>query len=78
MPVTTFTANVGIPVFALGFTAKNELVVGGGGGSGRTGVKNKIVSSRLTGLDHLCAMFVYLPLSLPGELQSRCEAKGIS
>ncbi|KAH8552146.1 WD40-repeat-containing domain protein [Umbelopsis sp. PMI_123] len=47
MPVTTFTANVGIPVFALGFTAKNELVVGGGGGSGRTGVKNKIASYKV-------------------------------
>lgn len=48
MPVTTFTANVGIPIFALGFTAKDELIVGGGGGSGRTGVTNKVVCSRLT------------------------------
>jgi hypothetical protein len=48
MPVTTFTVNVGIPIFALGFTAQDELVIGGGGGSGRTGVTNKVVSSRLT------------------------------
>ncbi|KAG2182729.1 hypothetical protein INT44_005709, partial [Umbelopsis vinacea] len=47
MPVTTFTADVGIPIFGLGFTARNELVVGGGGGSGRTGVKNKVASYKI-------------------------------
>jgi prolactin regulatory element-binding protein len=52
MPATTFTSNVGIPVFALGFTSKDQLVIGGGGGAGRTGVTNKIVCSRLSGLSN--------------------------
>jgi len=47
MPVVTFAANVGIPIFALGFTATDQLVVGGGGGSGRTGVTNKITTYKV-------------------------------
>ncbi|KAM3578836.1 hypothetical protein VKS41_008631 [Umbelopsis sp. WA50703] len=47
MPATTFTSNVGIPVFALGFTSKDQLVIGGGGGAGRTGVTNKIATFKV-------------------------------
>ncbi|KAI8060271.1 quinon protein alcohol dehydrogenase-like superfamily [Gongronella butleri] len=39
----TFSVSVGFPVFGLGFTNSNELIVGGGGGAGRSGVKNKLV-----------------------------------
>jgi prolactin regulatory element-binding protein len=44
MSCPTFKVSVGIPVFGLGFTSSNQLIVGGGGGPGRSGVKNKLVS----------------------------------
>ncbi|ORX48294.1 WD40 repeat-like protein [Hesseltinella vesiculosa] len=39
----SFKVSVGFPVFGLGFTTNNELIVAGGGGAGRSGVKNKLV-----------------------------------
>lgn len=39
----TFAVPVGIPVYGLAFTSSNQLLLGGGGGAGRTGVKNKLV-----------------------------------
>ena len=35
------------PVYSSAFVSPTELVLGGGGGQSRTGVKNKLVSSRL-------------------------------
>ncbi|KAI8376356.1 quinon protein alcohol dehydrogenase-like superfamily [Radiomyces spectabilis] len=43
----SFSVSVGIPVFGLGFTQKNQLVVAGGGGAGRSGIKNKVSSYRI-------------------------------
>lgn len=34
------------PVFSSSFLSSNTLVLGGGGGASRTGIKNKLVSSR--------------------------------
>lgn len=34
------------PVYSCAFVAPNELVLGGGGGQSRTGVKNKLVSPK--------------------------------
>lgn len=45
MSCPTFKVSVGIPVFGLGFTRDNQLILGGGGGASRSGVKNKLVSS---------------------------------
>ncbi|KAI7865622.1 quinon protein alcohol dehydrogenase-like superfamily [Spinellus fusiger] len=39
----TFTVTIGIPVFGVGFTSRNQLVVGGGGGESRSGVKNRLI-----------------------------------
>lgn len=44
MSCSTFKATVGIPIFGLAFTSTNQLIMGGGGGAGRSGVKNKLVS----------------------------------
>lgn len=41
---STFSVPVGIPVFGVAFTASNQLVIGGGGGPGRSGVQNKLVT----------------------------------
>ncbi|KAG9285335.1 hypothetical protein G9A89_010810 [Geosiphon pyriformis] len=38
-----FFWDVGFPVYCAGFNASGELLIGGGGGAGRTGVKNKLV-----------------------------------
>ncbi|KAF9198837.1 hypothetical protein BGZ49_000231 [Haplosporangium sp. Z 27] len=45
--ITTFVANsnantVGIPIFGVGFTQEDNLILCGGGGAGGTGVQNKI------------------------------------
>ncbi|KAI8888490.1 hypothetical protein K501DRAFT_291621 [Backusella circina FSU 941] len=47
MSCPTFKVSVGIPVFGLGFTSSNQLIVGGGGGPGRSGVKNKLSSFKI-------------------------------
>jgi prolactin regulatory element-binding protein len=44
MSCSTYKVSVGIPVFGLGFTSSNQLIIGGGGGAGRSGVKNKLVN----------------------------------
>ncbi|KAJ1789068.1 hypothetical protein LPJ59_005416 [Coemansia sp. RSA 2399] len=38
-----FTENVGFPIGCIGVTRDNEIVLGGGGGTGRSGVRNKLV-----------------------------------
>ena len=38
-----YLAGVDFPVYALGWTGDHQLAATGGGGAGRTGVKNKIV-----------------------------------
>ncbi|KAI9318405.1 quinon protein alcohol dehydrogenase-like superfamily [Dichotomocladium elegans] len=43
----TYTSEVNFPVFGLGFTSSNQLLVCGGGGAGRSGVRNKLVSYRV-------------------------------
>ena len=43
MSSSSFSVSVDFPVFSLAFTADNQLVLGGGGGAGRSGVKNKLV-----------------------------------
>lgn len=35
------------PVYSAGFVSDNELVLGGGGGSSRAGIKNKLVGCQL-------------------------------
>ncbi|KAF9181758.1 hypothetical protein BGZ51_005224 [Haplosporangium sp. Z 767] len=40
--MTHFSATVGIPIFCVGFTLDDNLILAGGGGAGRSGVKNKI------------------------------------
>ncbi|CEP16695.1 hypothetical protein [Parasitella parasitica] len=47
MSCPTFKVSVGFPVFGLGFTADNQLILGGGGGASRSGVKNKMVSYKI-------------------------------
>ncbi|KAJ1884738.1 hypothetical protein LPJ66_010461 [Kickxella alabastrina] len=37
-----FTSEVGFPIGCIGITQNNEVVLGGGGGAGRSGVKNKL------------------------------------
>ncbi|KAJ1865085.1 hypothetical protein LPJ73_000109 [Coemansia sp. RSA 2703] len=37
-----FTSEVGFPIGCIGVTQNNEIVLGGGGGAGRSGVKNKL------------------------------------
>ncbi|KAI7855953.1 WD40-repeat-containing domain protein [Circinella umbellata] len=44
---STFSVPVGIPVFDVAFTASNQLVIGGGGGPGRSGVQNKLISYKV-------------------------------
>ncbi|KAI1321598.1 hypothetical protein EDD11_003078 [Mortierella claussenii] len=41
--MANFSHSVGIPVFCVGFTHEDNLILAGGGGSGRNGVPNKIV-----------------------------------
>lgn len=41
------TIDVGYPVFTTKFLSDERLVIGGGGGEGKNGVKNKIVSENL-------------------------------
>ncbi|KAI9482956.1 MAG: WD40-repeat-containing domain protein [Benjaminiella poitrasii] len=47
MSCPTFNISVGIPVFSLGFTSNNQLILAGGGGASRSGVKNKLVSYKI-------------------------------
>ncbi|OBZ85761.1 Guanine nucleotide-exchange factor SEC12 [Choanephora cucurbitarum] len=42
-----FSAPIGIPVYTLSFTSNNQLLIGAGGGSSRSGVKNKLVSYKI-------------------------------
>ncbi|ORZ23073.1 WD40-repeat-containing domain protein [Absidia repens] len=46
-PCTSFKVQVGIPIFGLGFTRGNQLLLCGGGGAGRSGVKNKLSSFKV-------------------------------
>lgn len=41
------TVNVGYPVFAAKFLGDERLVIAGGGGEGKNGIKNKIVCHAL-------------------------------
>ncbi|KAG2231068.1 hypothetical protein INT48_001729 [Thamnidium elegans] len=47
MSCSTFKVSVGIPIFGLAFTSSNQLIMGGGGGAGRSGVKNKLSSYKV-------------------------------
>ena len=38
------------PVYSVGFLSDDKVVLGGGGGAGRSGVKNKLVSSIRAGI----------------------------
>ncbi|KAF9907341.1 hypothetical protein BX616_000458 [Lobosporangium transversale] len=40
--MSNFSYTVGIPIFCVGFTHDDNLILAGGGGSGRSGVQNKI------------------------------------
>ncbi|KAG0370235.1 hypothetical protein BGZ54_007136 [Gamsiella multidivaricata] len=40
--MATFSYSVGIPIFCVGFTNDDNLILAGGGGAGRSGVQNKI------------------------------------
>ncbi|KAI9496466.1 quinon protein alcohol dehydrogenase-like superfamily [Zychaea mexicana] len=44
---STFAVPVGIPVYGVTFTPTNQLLIGGGGGPGRSGVQNKLVSYKV-------------------------------
>ncbi|CAO3616053.1 unnamed protein product [Cunninghamella blakesleeana] len=46
-PCPSFKVSVGIPIFGLGFTKTNQLILCGGGGAGRSGVKNKLCSYKV-------------------------------
>ncbi|KAJ2250572.1 hypothetical protein GGH97_000630 [Coemansia sp. RSA 475] len=41
-PAHRYTVNVGFPVGCIGVTHENKIVLGGGGGPGRSGVQNKL------------------------------------
>lgn len=41
--LTTLVKKVDFPVYGLDFTVNDDIVAVGGGGSGRSGVKNKLV-----------------------------------
>ncbi|KAJ2336204.1 hypothetical protein GGI00_000965 [Coemansia sp. RSA 2681] len=43
------TTNVGFPISCIGITLSNEVVLGGGGGPGRSGVKNKLAVYSIDG-----------------------------
>ncbi|KAI7907685.1 WD40-repeat-containing domain protein [Cokeromyces recurvatus] len=47
MNCPTFKVSVGFPVFGVGFTSNNQLILTGGGGASRSGVKNKLVSYKI-------------------------------
>ncbi|KAI8638978.1 WD40-repeat-containing domain protein [Parasitella parasitica] len=47
MSCPTFKVSVGFPVFGLGFTADNQLILCGGGGASRSGVKNKLAAYKI-------------------------------
>ncbi|KAK3825956.1 MAG: WD40-repeat-containing domain protein [Benniella sp.] len=42
-----FTYSIGIPIYCAGFTHDDNLILAGGGGAGRSGVKNKICIYRV-------------------------------
>jgi hypothetical protein len=43
-PRAHFSLDVKFPVYALGFMSDRVVVLGGGGGSSRSGVRNRLVS----------------------------------
>ncbi|KAF9110883.1 hypothetical protein BGX27_005751 [Mortierella sp. AM989] len=45
------THKIGIPVYCVGFTRDDELILAGGGGAGRNGVKNKITIYNIDSTD---------------------------
>lgn len=47
MSCPSFKVSIGYPIFGLAFTAENQLILGGGGGAGRSGVKNKLSSYKI-------------------------------
>ncbi|KAJ1725226.1 hypothetical protein LPJ53_000555 [Coemansia erecta] len=55
-----FTSEVGFPIGCIGVTQNNEVILGGGGGAGRSGVKNKLgvysVDSKAKMLKPVCEL----------------------
>ncbi|KAG2206872.1 hypothetical protein INT47_007629 [Mucor saturninus] len=47
MSCPTFKVTIGVPIFGLAFTSSNQLILGGGGGNTRSGVKNKLSSFKV-------------------------------
>lgn len=52
--MSNFSFKAGIPIFCVGFTRDDHLILGGGGGSGRSGVQNKIVREENTRVHEFC------------------------
>ncbi|KAI8078799.1 quinon protein alcohol dehydrogenase-like superfamily [Halteromyces radiatus] len=46
-PCPSFQVPIGIPIFGVAFTKDNQLLLCGGGGAGRSGVKNKLCSYKV-------------------------------
>ncbi|KAF9432489.1 hypothetical protein BGZ76_010715 [Entomortierella beljakovae] len=42
---------IGIPIYCVGFTREDELILAGGGGAGRSGVKNRILIQKINPTD---------------------------
>lgn len=53
MSCPSFKVSVGFPVFGIGFTLDNQLLLAGGGGASRSGVKNKLVRITMPSHTHL-------------------------
>ncbi|KAF9578926.1 hypothetical protein BGW38_005034, partial [Lunasporangiospora selenospora] len=60
---TSFTHKVGTPIYCVGFTDDNNLILAGGGGAGRSGVKNKISIFKIDGQNKTLTPIVEKELS---------------
>ncbi|GAA93784.1 uncharacterized protein L969DRAFT_92296 [Mixia osmundae IAM 14324] len=47
MSSSHYAISVGVPIYSLAFTGKETVVLGGGGGSSKSGIKNKLIYCRL-------------------------------
>jgi hypothetical protein len=61
---TKDTVELPFPVYSIGFATKNRMLVGGGGGINRNGIKNAIVSIYVSCVAWPVLHLLFLPISL--------------